>query len=257
MIATARSAAARAGLSLPAAVIAGALLLGGDPAVAGGDRHHLRAAQPVPTKVVKQHRHAAKEAAVARVRVERREARAATRRAIAERREAVWAARHDAPPALAREERREARVATRRAIAERRDVRRARHHVESEYAAGRHPPVLEAEDHHALREAHAARHARIRHHRHDVHRHHHHHPPAYHGVVTYRYFPVFHPLYGWYDPWPWRIYAYYGFWPAWIYDVPPWLRWRFWIAHYQLYGYYPHDHCAHGVRVMAHLGIHD
>ncbi|GIX17560.1 MAG: hypothetical protein KatS3mg119_1746 [Rhodothalassiaceae bacterium] len=223
MIATARSAAARAGLSLPAAVIAGALLLGGDPAVAGGDRHHLRAAQPVPAKVVKQHRHAAKEAAVARVRVERREARAATRRAIAERR----------------------------------DVRRARHHVENEYAAGRHPPVHRVDDDHAVREAHAARHARIRHHRHDVHRHHHHHHPAYHGVVTYRYFPVFHPLYGWYDPWPWRIYAYYGFWPAWIYDVPPWLRWRFWIAHYRLYGYYPHDHCAHGLRVMAHLGIHD
>ena len=50
------------------------------------------------------------------------------------------------------------------------------------------------------------------------------------------------------------IFAYYGYWPGWIYDVPPWLRWRFWIAHYRLYGGYPHASCPHSAAVLAYLG---
>ncbi len=121
-----------------------------------------------------------------------------------------------------------------------RAVRRARHH---------------ARPHHRIRHE---RHWQARHHRH--HRHHHrlahgyrhHHLP--HTVIVYSYFPVFHPLYGWYDPWPRAIFAYYGHWPGWIYDLPPWLRWRFWIAHYRLYGGYPHEYCPHHAAVLAYLG---
>ncbi len=125
-------------------------------------------------------------------------------------------------------------------VHDRRAAHRARHHARK-HARARH----KAHRH--------ARHHRHHHHR-LVHGHRHYHYHHHHAILAYSYFPIFHPVYGWYDPWPHAIFAYYGHWPVWIHDVPPWLRWRFWVAHYRLYGSYPHEYCPHSVAVLAYLG---
>ena len=140
-------------------------------------------------------------------------------------------------------------------------ARQLRHAVHAPQRLGDHQAAFDrhhhARKHHRVRHgqhAHARHHRHHRHHHRLAHMHHHHHHHHHHAVLAYSYFPIFHPLYGWYDPWPHAIFAYYGYWPGWIYDVPPWLRWRFWIAHYRLYGSYPHAYCPHSVAVLAYLG---